>query len=129
MPDSRLRVRVTEDRRTVAIVPALGKRQSRQVELTLEELDKLIGELGDARGQMVEGQPCPKFDQKDMRISIAANTTWHIEAVPPRGAILSFYHPKFGPVGFTLPGEQIAKVVSFLAQRFILHSGPSAEKH
>lgn len=129
MPDARLRVRVTEDRKTVAIVPTPGRRQSRQVELTLEELDKLIGELGDARGQMVEGQPCPKFDHKEMRTSIAANTTWHIEAVPPRGAILSFYHPKFGPVGFTLPREQIAKIISFLADRFMLRPGPSAERH
>ena len=129
MPDARLRVRVTEDRKTVAIAPAPGNRQSHQVELTLEQLDELIGELGDARCQMVEGQPCPKFDQKEMRTSIAANTTWHIEAVPPRGAILSFYHPRFGPVGFTLRAEQIAKIVSFLAKRFILQSGPSAERH
>ena len=129
MPDARLRVRVSEDRKTVAIVAAPGRRQSRQVELTLGELDKLIGELGDARGRMVEGQPSPKFDQESLRINIVAGTTYYIEASPPRGALLAFYHPKFGPVGFTLPGEQIAKIVSFLADRFILRPGPSAERH
>jgi hypothetical protein len=61
-----------------------------------------ISELGDARSQMVEGQPSPKFDQVDATVSVAANTTWYIEASPPRGALLAFYHPKFGPVGITL---------------------------
>ncbi len=129
MPDARFRVQVADDRKTVAIGPAPGRRHSRQVELTLEELDTLIGDLGDARGRMVEGQPCPQFDQERLRVSVAAETTWCIEASPPRGALLAFYHPRFGAVGFTLPREQIARIVSFLAQRFILQTGPSAERH
>jgi len=129
MPDAQFSVRVTEDRKTVAIVPAPGKRHSRQVELTLEELDTLIGDLGDARSRMVAGQPYPQFEKEKIRVSVATETTWHIEASPPRGALLAFYHPKFGPVGLTLSGEEIAKIVSFLAQRFILQPGPSAERH
>jgi len=128
MPDARLRVRVAQDRKTVAIVAA-PRQPSRQVEFTLEELDKLISELGDARSQMVEGQTSPKFDQVDARVSVAANTTWYIEASPPRGALLAFYHPKFGPVGLTLQREQITRIVRFLAGRFIHQSGPSAERH
>lgn len=128
MPDARLRVRVTQNRKTVAIVPS-PRPSSRQVELTLGELDTLISELGDARSQMVEGQPIPKFDSVDARISVAANTTWYIEASPPRGALLAFYHPKFGPVGFTLRRDQITRIVRFLADRFIHQLGPSAERH
>ncbi len=128
MPDAKLKVRVAHDRTTVAISP--GSRQpSRQVELTLGELDKLISELGNARSQMVEGQPSPKFDKQNAPISVAANTTWYIEASPPRGALLAFYHPKFGPVGFTLQKDQITRIVRFLAHRFIHQSGPSAERH
>jgi hypothetical protein len=78
-----------------------------------------ISELGDARSQMVEGQPSPKFDQVDATVSVAANTTWYIEASPPRGALLAFYHPKFGPVGFTLQRDQVTRIVRFLADRFI----------
>ena len=128
MPDARLRVRVAQNRKTVAIVTT-PRPSSRQVELTLGELDTLISELGDARSQMVEGQPIPKFDQVDARVSVAANTTWYIEASPPRGALLAFYHPKFGPVGFTLRRDQITRIVRFLAHRFIHQSGPSAERH
>ncbi|WP_210252253.1 hypothetical protein, partial [Microvirga tunisiensis] len=54
---------------------------------------------------------------------------WHIRAFPPAGALLAFYHPKFGPVGFTLPTDQIARIVSFLTDRFILQPTQSAEKH
>ena len=128
MPDAWLSVRVAQDRKTVAIAAA-PKLPSRQVELTLGELDKLISELGDARSQMVEGQPCPKFDQVDATVSVAANTTWYIEASPPRGALLAFYHPKFGPVGFTLQRDQIAKIISFLTDRFIHQRPPSAKRH
>ena len=92
MPDARLRARVAQNRKIVAIV-ATPRPPSRQVELTLGELDTLISELGDARSQIVEGQPSPKFDQVDARVSVAANTTWYIEAPPPRGALLAFYHP------------------------------------
>jgi hypothetical protein len=88
-----------------------------------------ISELGDARNQMVEGQPSPKFDQVDATISVAANTTWYIEALPPRGALLAFYHPKFGPVGFTLQRDQVTRIVRFLADRFIHQPRPSAERN
>jgi len=129
MPDARLRVRVSEDRKTVAIVPAASGPQSIQLELTLDELNKLIGELGDARSQMVKGRPSANFETEDVRISVVGNTTWCIKARPPEGALLAFDHPKFGPVGFTLPSDQIAKIVRFLTERFILRSPPSAERH
>jgi hypothetical protein len=128
MPDAKLKVRVAHDRTTVAISPG-GRQSSHQVELTLGDLDKLISELGNARSQMVEGQPSPKFDQQNAPISVAANTTWYIEAAPPRGVLLAFYHPKFGPVGFTLQRDQITRIVRFLASRFIHQLGPSAERH
>ena len=129
MPDAQLRVRVTEDREKVAIVPAPSGRQSLQLDLTRDELDKLISELGDARSQMVKGRPSANFESEDVMISVVGNTTWCIKARPPEGALLAFDHPKFGPVGFTLPRENIAKIVSFLTERFVLQSSPSAERH
>jgi hypothetical protein len=97
--------------------------------LALDELDKLIGELGNARSAMVQGQSPPDFESDDVTICTVANTKWHIRAFPPAGALLAFYHPKFGPVGFTLPTDQIARIVSFLTDRFILQPTQSAEKH
>jgi hypothetical protein len=129
MPDFEMSIQVAQDRKVTAIeIAPLGQSPQRLI-LVLDELDKLIGELGNARSAMVEGQPSPDFESEDVSISTVANTKWHIRAFPPTGALLAFYHPKFGPVGFTLPRDQIAKIVSFLTDRFILQPTQSAEKH
>ena len=78
---------------------------------------------------MVAGQPHPDFESEGVSISMAANTTWRLKASPPEGASFAFYHPKFGPVGLTLPAEAIANIVGFLTERFILQSTQSIEKH
>jgi hypothetical protein len=127
MPDARFRVRVTNDRKTVAIETAPSERPSHQVELTLDELNRLISELGDARSQMVKGQPRANLDE--VMISTVASTNWCIKALPPSEALVAFDHPKFGAVGFTLPRDQIARIVRFLTDRFILQHGPSTERH
>ncbi len=127
MSDARFKIRVADDKKTVAIQTAPGDQMPYQVELTLAELDKLMGELGDARSELIKDQPSPNF--AEARISAVANTTWSIKASPPRGALFAFDHPKFGPVGFTLSRDQIVSIVKFLTERFILQSSTSVEKH
>ena len=129
MPHVRMKTRVAPDRKTVALKTSVSGQPSHRIELTLDELDKLIGELGDARSQMVRGRPSANFESEDVRISVVGNTTWCIKARPPEGALLAFDHPRFGPVGFTLPSGQIGRIVSFLTDRFILQRSPSAERH
>ena len=129
MPDFEMTIQVAQDRKVTAIeIAPLGQSPQRLI-LALDELDRLIGELGNARSAMVQGQPSPDFEADEVTISTVANTKWHIRAFPPAGALLAFYHPKFGSVGFTLPRDQIAKIVSFLTDRFILQPIQSAEKH
>jgi hypothetical protein len=55
MPHVRMKTRVAPDRKTVALKTSVSGQPSHRIELTLCELDKLIGELGDARSQMVRG--------------------------------------------------------------------------
>jgi hypothetical protein len=129
MPDFEMTIQVAQDRKVTAIeIAPLGQSPQRLI-LALDELDKLIGELGNARSTMVEGQPSPDFEADEVTISTVANTKWYIRAFPPAGVLLAFYHPKFGSVGFTLPRDQITKIVSFLTDRFILQPTQSAEKH
>lgn len=122
-------IQVAQDRMltTIEIVP-LGQAPHRLV-LALDELDTLIHELGSARSKMVEGQSPPDFESENVTISTVANARWYIRASPPAGILLAFYHPKFGPVGFTLPSDQIVQVVNFLTERFILSPTQSTEKH
>jgi hypothetical protein len=129
MPSAQIGIRVDDDQKTVTIeITPLGQ-PGHPVDLTLDQLDRLIDKLGDARHQMIEGQSTPDFDREDISISVAANAAWTIRASPPAGAILGFYHPKFGPVGFTLPKEDIVRVVGFLTDRFILQPTASPKKH
>jgi hypothetical protein len=107
---------------------ALGQPSQRLI-LELNELDTLIRELGNARSQMVSDQPDPDLESDEVVISTVANAKWCLRASPPAGALFAFYHPKFGPVGLTLPREQIARIVSFLTEKFILQPAQSAEKH
>ena len=129
MPDVEMAIGVAPDRTATAIEIAPVGQPPLQLVLDLDELDRLISELGTARSRMVEGQSPPDFESEEVSISIVGNTKWHIRAYPPTGALLAFYHPKFGPVGFTLPRDQIAQIVSFLTERFILQPTQSAEKH
>lgn len=129
MPEVRMTIQVAHDKTVVAIELATLGQPPQRIVLGLPELDRLISELGDARSQMVAGQPQPDFESNEVMISTAANTKWCIQASPPTGALFAFHHPKFGPVGLTLPRDQIAKIVSFLTDRFVVPPTPSAKKH
>lgn len=129
MPNVEMTIGVAHDRTATAIEIAPLGQPPLQLVLALDELNRLIGELGTARSKMVEGQPPPDFERDNVTISTVANAKWYIRASPPTGALLAFYHPKFGPVGFTLPRDQIAKIISFLSERFILQPAQSAKKH
>ena len=129
MPDARVNIQVAQDGKTVAVETSPGTQPSHRMELTLDELDAFMGRLGDARSQMVEGLPSESFNDESVKISAVANTTWCIKASPPAGVLLAFDHPKFGPVGFTLRRDQIATIVRFLTNRFILQRPTSEEKH
>jgi hypothetical protein len=50
-------------------------------------------------------------------------------ASPPEGVLFGFYHPKFGPVGLTLPKDEIVSIVGFLTDRFILQPAASSGRH
>jgi hypothetical protein len=129
MPDARIGVRVAEDQTTVTIEVFPPGQPGQQVNLTLAELDQFVDRLGNARSQMVKGHPIPPFERDEPPISVAANTKWTIRASPPEGVLFGFYHPKFGPVGLTLPKDEIVSIVGFLSNRFILQPTASPEKH
>ncbi|WP_162815806.1 hypothetical protein [Microvirga aerophila] len=129
MPRARVKIRVADDRKTATIeIKPLGQ-PGHPVDLTLAELDQFVDRLGNARSQMVKGHPIPPFERDEPPISVAANTKCTIRASPPEGVLFGFYHPKFGPVGLTLPKEEIVSIVGFLTNRFILQPTASPEKH
>jgi hypothetical protein len=129
MPDVPIGVRVAEDQTTVTIEVFLPGQPVQPVNLTLAELDQFVDRLGNARSQMVKGHPIPPFERDEPPISVAANTKWTIRVSPPTGVLFGFYHPKFGPVGLTLPKDEILTIIRFLSDRFILQSAASSGRH
>ncbi|MPR12791.1 hypothetical protein [Microvirga tunisiensis] len=74
MPDFEMTIQVAQDRTATAIeIAPLGQSPQRLM-LALDELDKLIGELGNARSAMVQGQSPPDFESDDVTICTVANT-------------------------------------------------------
>jgi hypothetical protein len=55
MPDFAMTIQVAQDRKVTAIEIAPRGQSPQRLVLALDELDKLIGELGNARSAMVEG--------------------------------------------------------------------------
>src|SRR4051812_10825511 len=98
MPEVQMAIQVAQDGKATTIEVATLGQPPQRLRLGLDELDRLIGELGDARSQMVAGQPYPDFDSDGVIISTVANAKWCLKASPPTGALFAFYHPKFGPV-------------------------------
>jgi hypothetical protein len=129
MSEVQMAIQVAQDRKAVAIEIAPPEHSPLQLILDLDELNGLISKLGNARSQMVAGQPQPDFENEGVTISTVANTKWYIRASPPSGVLFAFDHPKFGAVGLTLAADQIAQIVRFLTDRFILQATQSAEKH
>ena len=125
MPDAGMNIHVAPERQSVVIEPASAGLPLGRLELNLDDLDRLIGALGQARSELVKGRPGPDFETAT--ISAAANPVWCVKASPPTGALLAFDHPKFEPVGFVLPRDQITTIVTFLTQRFILQKAPSGK--
>ncbi|MGO4572906.1 hypothetical protein [Microvirga sp. 2TAF3] len=125
MPHADIGVRIADDGQTVAIQPV--DETSHPIDLTLDQITSLITHLGEARRQMVQGQPSPSLT--GATISTAANTSWYIQSYPNGGALFAFYHPSFGPVGFVLPRDQLSGVVQFLSEHLATTPPPAETAH
>ena len=73
MPEVGMAIQVAQDRQAVGIEIRPPGQSPLQLVLGLDELNRLIGELGNARSQMVSGQPQPDLESEGVTISTAAN--------------------------------------------------------
>lgn len=109
----RVRIEVSQDHSNASIqfLPPSGASGSMTV--NADQLLALIQILGQARSEMVAGQPILPLE--GIEIKAIFNTRWYIEPESlTEGSLLSFYHPAFGPVGFLIPREQVPEIVRLL---------------
>jgi hypothetical protein len=106
-----VKLRVAEDRRSAEFAIAPAGEGLVAVDLSLEQLTALIDRLGAARQQMVEGTRVPAMEGQ--RVSTVVDTSWYVQS-NQEGALMAFYHPSYGPVGFALPSQDVGEIVGLL---------------
>ena len=127
MSEVQFKVHVADDRKAALLEIGAGGEPPHKLALSLDQLTTLIGQLGEARRQMVQGQPIPDLEGKV--ISTVGSTNWHVQASPIKGSLIAFYHPSFGPVGFTMPRDDAVKLVRFLTNRLALSPAASEQRN
>jgi hypothetical protein len=118
MKQARLGIQISDDRKTVILEMAPEGETGSPVELTLEQLGKLITLLGKTRQRMIQGLPMPTLE--GMMIETVYRPNWYIQVAKIDGSLLAFDHPSFGAVGFAIPKEEIADMVQILKGHLML---------
>jgi hypothetical protein len=118
MAETRVGIRVADDRKTVAVEIGPVGGASSPVGLDLDQLSRLIHLLGQARRRMVENLPPHPLDGKTVETII--EPMWYIQIANIDGSLLAFDHPAFGPIGFALPRKDVVKIVRTLSEHLAL---------
>lgn len=123
MAEIRVGVTVSEDRQTVTIQIGSTEDPSRPIGLDLNQLTKLIQLLGQARSRMLEGSRKLPLDGKTVETVI--EPPWYVQVASIDGSLLAFDHPSYGPLAFSLPRDDVVRIVRILNEHLALPSGHS----
>jgi hypothetical protein len=118
MAQTRVGVRVADDRRTVTIEIGPVNEPSAPVGLDLEQLTKVITLLGQARRQMIGGLPAESLAGKTVETIL--DPVWYAQVAQFDGSLLAFDHPAYGPVAFAIPRNDVAEIVRILSAHLAL---------
>jgi hypothetical protein len=121
MAEARVGVRVADDRKSVTVQMGPIDGPSSPVELDLEQLSQVINVLGQARQRMVSGLPVKPLEGQT--VETVANPLWFAQVAKIDGSLLAFDHPRYGPVAFAIPRDEVAKVVRILSAHLALPPG------
>jgi hypothetical protein len=85
-----------------------------KIRLSITELTVLIRELGLLRAQLSTNLPS---DLTGARVDTVFDPRWLIQPdTLNEGSILAFYHPAFGPIGFSIPKDQVSNILRVLSR-------------
>jgi len=109
-----MKVEIKDGVATLTFLPESGA--SGRLILDVDQLTRLIQSLGKTRAAMNMGKPIPEVYGVFLRAVV--DTKWYTESEGlTDGSLLAFQHPEFGPVGFVLPRDQVAYLVSLLTSQ------------
>lgn len=108
-----MKITVTDDRSkaTVEFLPLSGA--SGTLELSADQLLKLVHWLGHAHATMIAGVESPPLEGQ--QIQGIFNTRWYVSPeLMGEATAMSFFHPAFGPLGFLIPIDQVEHMIHLL---------------
>lgn len=111
-----INIRMSDDKlaATLEVVPANGVAAS--LHLNGGQLLAVIQELGNVHAQMVFGRETPRLEGET--VSAVFNTSWIVQPeLIGEVTMISFSHPSFGPVGFTIPINQVESLITVLTNQ------------
>lgn len=101
----RMKISVAGDRSKTTFEFLPPSEASGTLELSADQLLKLVQGLGEAHSAMIAGVEVPSLEGQ--QIQGIFNTKWYVNPELMGEAILmSFAHPAFGPLGFLIPIDQ-----------------------
>jgi hypothetical protein len=118
MAETRVGIKVAEDRKSTIIEIGSVSGPSSPVELNLEQLTTVIKLLGQARSRMVEGTRQQSLEGKN--VETVLEPPWFIQVAKIEGSLLAFDHPSYGPLAFAIPRNDVAKIVQILSAHLAL---------
>jgi hypothetical protein len=96
---------------TIEFLPLSGA--SGTLELTADNLLKLVQLLGQAHETMIAGVELPPLEGQ--QIQGIFNTRWYVNPeLMGEATLMSFAHPAFGPLGFLIPIDQVEHMIHLL---------------
>ncbi len=108
-----IKISIAEDKSkaTVEFLPPSGA--SGTLELTADQLLKLVHGLGQAHAIMIGGVELPPLEGQ--QIQAIFNTRWYVNPeLMGEATAMSFFHPAFGPLGFLIPIGQVEYMIRLL---------------
>ncbi len=112
----RIKIQIAEDHSGVKVefLPESGA--TGIIELTREQLLKLVQGLGQVHKTLAGGKDIPSLEGH--QIEAVFNTRWWLQpGLIGEAAVMSFQHPAYGPVGFAIPIDQAEYMVQLLSNQ------------
>jgi hypothetical protein len=126
MAEARIGIRIAEDRKSVTLAIAPVGVEGIPIELSLDQLTNFIALLGETRARMLEGLSTGPLEGKSIRTVLEPN--WYVQVAQIEGSLIAFDHPAFGPVGFAIPRQDVAKIVRILTAHLALPEAPTGKQ-
>jgi hypothetical protein len=108
-----INIRMTDDKSAALVEVVQASGTAATLHLNAEQLLLVVQKLGEVHARMVLGKEVPALVGET--VGAVFNTRWAVQPeLIGEATMMSFSHPSFGPVGFTIPIDQVERMIPVL---------------